>query len=217
METDELARLIKSRRSIRAWQKKAVPEELLLKAVEIATWAPNGGNFQNWHFYVVQNRDTINALADAVQASANIIADWPEAGRFPDSQKSLRERSSFFRNASAVIVVTAAEFQSQVDKILALREEADPIASRIRGWRRLADSRIQSVASAIAYLLLVLHQMGLGAVWITGPIQAKEAIERILKVPQGADAVAFIPVGYPAEQPQSKGRKPVQEVCEVIR
>jgi len=30
METVELAKLIKSRRSIRAWQDKPVPEELLL-------------------------------------------------------------------------------------------------------------------------------------------------------------------------------------------
>ena len=34
METSELASLIKSRRSIRAWQDKDVPEQLLLQAVE---------------------------------------------------------------------------------------------------------------------------------------------------------------------------------------
>ncbi len=37
METAELAKLIKSRRSIRVWQDKAVAEELLLQAVELAT------------------------------------------------------------------------------------------------------------------------------------------------------------------------------------
>jgi nitroreductase len=46
METAELAKLIKSRRSIRFWEDKPVPEELLLQAVELATWAPNGANAQ---------------------------------------------------------------------------------------------------------------------------------------------------------------------------
>ena len=38
MEFDDLANLIKNRRSIRSWQDKAVSEELLIQAVELATW-----------------------------------------------------------------------------------------------------------------------------------------------------------------------------------
>ena len=41
-------------------------------------------------------------------------------------------------------------------------------------------------------------------------------VEAILKVPENMDIVALIPVGYPAESP-TKDRKPVQEVCEIIR
>jgi len=50
MDTTELSTLIKTRRSIRVFQDKPVPEALLLQAVETATWAPNGGNAQNWRF-----------------------------------------------------------------------------------------------------------------------------------------------------------------------
>jgi nitroreductase len=59
--------------------------------------------------------------------------------------------------------------------------------------------------------------MGLGAVWMTGPMQAKAEIEKILKVPPEMDLVAFIPVGYPAEIPPLPQRKPVSEVSRVIR
>ena len=76
---------------------------------------------------------------------------------------------------------------------------------------------IQSVSAAIAYLLLILHQMGLGTVWMTVPLpQAKEEIEKILKVPAESDVIALIPVGYPAETPVNT-RKPVNEVCQVIK
>ena len=87
----------------------------------------------------------------------------------------------------------------------------------MRQWRNISNARIQSAASAIGYLLLILHQMGLGAVWMTGPMQAKGAIEKILKVPETMDLIAYIPVGYPAETPALRIRKPVGEVCEIIK
>jgi nitroreductase len=217
MELADLEKLIKSRRSIRRWQDKKVSEELLLRAIELATWAPNGGNQQNWHFYVIVNRNTIKAIADAVQASADRMASWPEAEKFGTFAAGWRERAGFFRSAPAAIVVGAAQYQSIVDQLLESREKTDPQAAQMRQWRNVADSRLQSVASATAYLLLVLHQMGLGAVWMTGPIQAKGDIEKILKVPPGIDIVAFIPVGYPDEKPPPRERKPVSEVSEVIR
>ena len=140
-----------------------------------------------------------------------------EREKFGDTANGLIKRIGFFRNAPAAIAVAAAQYQSSIDKMLALREKYDPQAAQIRQWRNIANSRIQSVSSAIAYLLLALHQVGLGAVWMTGPIQAKEKIEEILQVPHDMDVIAFIPVGYPAEKPAPKERKPVKEVCKVIR
>ena len=50
-----MANMIKGRPSIRAWRDKPVFDQLLLKAVELATWATNGANRHNWHFYVIAN------------------------------------------------------------------------------------------------------------------------------------------------------------------
>ena len=72
MDTKELAELMKSRRSIRSWLDKPVSEDALLRAIELATWAPNGGNQQNWMFYVVLDRGVIQAIADAVQGAGTV-------------------------------------------------------------------------------------------------------------------------------------------------
>jgi len=210
MKTTELAELIKTRRSIRVFQDKPVPEEMLLQAIELATWAPNGGNQQNWRFYVVLNKKTINDIADAVQTSADLIESWAKG-------PGAKARPVNFRNAPALIIVAAGKYQSDADKVLEAKAATEPMAKKIREWRMVADSRIQSTSAAVAYLLLVLHQMGLGGTWMTGPMQAKEQIEKVLKIPAEMDAVTLIPVGYPAESPVSKGRKPVKEVCEVIK
>ena len=216
MEFTDLANLIKSRRSIRSWQDKEVPEELLMQAIELATWAPNSGNQQNWHFYVIVNRDTIKRIANAVQASADQMASWPESKEFGNAAAEWREKVSFFRTAPAAIAVATTQYQSLADHLLAAREKNDPSAAQMRQWRNAAKSHLQSVGSGIAHLLLILHQMGLGAVWMTGPTQAKGEIENILGIPPKMDFVAFIPIGYPAESPV-KERRPVTEVCEVIR
>jgi len=217
MKTAELAELIKSRRSIRAWQDKPVSGDLLCQAIELATYAPNGGNQQNWHFYVIVNRQVIGQIADAVQASADYIASWPESAKYGMMTAGMLQRSSFFRSAPAAIAVAAKQYRSPLEDLSEARAKTDAKAQKIRTGRAIANARIQSVASAIAYLLLILHQMGLGAVWMTGPMQAKEEIEKVLKVPKEMDLVAFIPVGYPGESPALRERKPVKEVCDVVK
>jgi nitroreductase len=213
----ELTDLIKSRRSIRAWQERPVPEGLLLQAVELATYAPNAGNQQNWHFYLILKRETINAVADAVQASAERIAAWPEAKTIGDIANRMLQRSAIFRTAPVGIAVAAKQYLSPIDQVLALREKTDPQAKQMREWRKGASSKIQSVSSAIANLLLILHQMGLGGLWMTGPLQAKGDIERILKMSSEEDLIAYIPVGYPGESPSLRERKPVREICTIIK
>lgn len=217
MKTDDLAGLIKSRRSIRSWLDKPVAEDILLRAIELATWAPNGGNQQNWLFYVILKNGVIASIADAVQARADYIASLPEASQMGESLARMLQRSDFFRSAPSVIAVACSQYKSPLDQIAAAREKADPKIQQMIGWRSVANTRIQSVSSAISSLLLILHQTGLGAVWMTGPMLAKGDIERILDVPVGMDLVALVPVGYPAENPAPRERKPIQDVTRIIK
>ena len=227
MKMADLAKLIKGRRSIRLLQDKPVAEELLLQAVELATWAPNGGNQQNWYFYVILNKNTIKAVADATQAGMSYMASWPEMAQFkgfpppgrvtPGTPPPQAPRRAPLSDAPALIAVGTRRGENPMVKVMLAREKVDAKAAQMLQWDRAIDSRIQSVSAAIAYLLLVLHQMGLGAVWMTGPLpQSKGDIEKILKVPPEMDIIALIPVGYPAESP-TRDRKPVSEVSEVIK
>jgi nitroreductase len=227
METIELAELIKGRRSIRAWEDKPVPEELLLRAVELATWAPNGANAQNWYFYIILDKDVIKAIADAAQAGREVMASWPEMARFgglprPASVPQGTSAPAVPRrmplgDAPAMILVGARKRENPMDKVLSERAKVDEKAVEMLQWSSALNPRVQSVAAGIAYLLLVLHQMGLGATWMTGPLaQSKGDVEKILKVPDGMDIIALIPVGYPADSPSGQ-RRPVSEVCKVIK
>jgi nitroreductase len=215
MNIQDLEKLIKGRRSIRQWKREEVPDELLKKAVELATWAPNGGNYQGWRFIIVKRKELIEKMANVVQSVADKIASWPEAVSWQEDVDRYRKNASFFRKAPVCIGVFSGVYQSPMDKVLVARESFDREAKEILGFRRSAPTAIQSSAAAVTTMLLAFQQMGLGAVWLVSPIQAKKEIEAILKVPSNMDLICLIAVGYPDESPQ-KERRPVEEVLEFV-
>lgn len=60
METQEA---ILSRRSIRKFQKKEVPEEAIMKLLEAGMYAPTARNTQAWQFVVINHRHLLDSLA----------------------------------------------------------------------------------------------------------------------------------------------------------
>jgi len=216
MDIGTLERLIKGRRSVRRWKKDEVRDDLLRKAIELATWAPNGGNFQGWRFIAVKNREVIVKMADAVQSVADKVASWPEANSWKGDIERYQKNTSLFKNAPACIGVFIGEYQSPIDKVLVARESVDPEAKGILASRRSAPTALQSAAAAVTTMLLTFHQMGLGALWMASPLQAKKEIERILNAPLNLSLVCLVAVGYPDEVPE-KDRKPVDQVLEFIR
>jgi nitroreductase len=62
----DLMNIIQSRRSIRRYQEKPVPDELLNKLLEAARWAPSWANTQCWHFVVVKKDAIKKKIQEAI-------------------------------------------------------------------------------------------------------------------------------------------------------
>lgn len=67
---------IKSRRSIRAFKDKPIPEEIINQLVEAIIWAPSAGNLQSRKFYLIHNQDIKKSLVEAAWGQA-FIAQAP--------------------------------------------------------------------------------------------------------------------------------------------
>lgn len=72
-------------------------------------------------------------------------------------------------------------------------------------------SYIADCANATTYLLLALHALGLGAVWIQA-LRNTEELREVLKAPSNSVPLAILAVGYPDESPEPKPRKPLEEI-----
>jgi len=69
---------------------------------------------------------------------------------------------------------------------------------------------IQDTAAAIQNIHLTAHSLGLGTCWIGA--FSEEETAKILKVPNGVRPVAVVPVGYPAESPAPRNRRPISQI-----
>ncbi len=216
MEFSSLVALFKSRRSIRKWKSDPVPEDMLLKAVEAAGWSPNSGGRQPYRVYIVTDRAKIAAIGQAVQQVTDYLASLDCDAAARPAVERWRKTSAFFTAAPALIAVTASIYQSIADKLQA-RNAGDPRVAEINRNRQIAASRIQTVGAFVDHLLLALHVLGLGAVWMAGPTQAKSAVEKILGTSQDEDWVALVPVGWPDEQPAPPPRKPLNDLVTFLR
>lgn len=64
---NQVMNCILGRRSVRAFEKKEIPQEVIDACLQAALYAPSGRNLQTWQFTVVTDRDKIQALAKAVE------------------------------------------------------------------------------------------------------------------------------------------------------
>lgn len=103
-------------------------------------------------------------------------------------------QQSFIIEAPVVIVVCANESRS----------------SQGYGVRGKTLYCIQDTAAAIQNIHLTAFSLGLGTCWV-GAFR-EEDVARVLKLPRGIRPVAIIPVGYPAESPRPRRRRPVNQI-----
>lgn len=81
-----------------------------------------------------------------------------------------------------------------------------------QGWVRRDGKSYCDVDVAIAmdHLILAATDLGLGTCWIAAfdPVAARE----VLGLPADVEPIAFTPLGYPADRPGPKKRKPLSEL-----
>lgn len=79
-------------------------------------------------------------------------------------------------------------------------------------WIRKDGRNYLDVAAAIVFdhLIMAATDLGLGTCWV-GQFD-KEPARKFLGLPKDADPIVFTPLGYAADEPKEKKRKPVNEL-----
>jgi Nitroreductase len=184
----DIIKAIEDRRSIRKFQDKVVPKEIIERILELSTKAPSGKNRQPWRFVVLQNRskdELVNIMNDALNQHKE---QNKPTGSFELSINSINE-------ASAVILVFNGFSNFEKD---------------YNHYRLLTD--IQSIGAAIQTLLLAAQDFELGALWICDIFHCDKKISSWLN--RKDELVAAVAIGYPNQSPYPRPRKLLKEVTE---
>ena len=64
MDFEEFAEVVRSRRAIRTFKPDPIPDEDIEKILDVARWAPSGGNAQPWEFIVVKDPEMKQKIED---------------------------------------------------------------------------------------------------------------------------------------------------------
>ncbi|MEW6444221.1 MAG: nitroreductase family protein [bacterium] len=82
--------------------------------------------------------------------------------------------------------------------------------SQPESYERVKD--VQAIGACIQNMLLTIHHLGLGGVWLGEILKNRGRVEEILGVPEGCELMAVIAFGWPATAGGPGVRRPLGEV-----
>lgn len=178
----DFLRMMQSRRSVRDFSDRPVPEEIVVNAIKTAATAPSGANKQPWHFALIKDaaiKKQIRIEAEAEErafyeerATDEWLKDLEPLGT--DAQKP------FLETAPYLIPVFLQKFTIDND-----------------GERHKHYYTAESVGIACGFLLAALHQAGLAT--LTHTPSPMKFLNKICSRPDYERPFMLIVTGYPAE------------------
>lgn len=175
---EQVEHLMRARRSIRTFKDTPVDRSLLAKLIDVARYAPTGGNLQPVKWLVVYDAGDVHKLAGMV---VDFVRSMVENNlQFPDIEKLER---------------LVAGWDAGVDVVC--RDAPHVIIAYVP-----MDDRPASLDCTIAltYLELAAPSFGLGACW-AGFVNAAATfwppIKEFLGLPEGLSCIGAMMVGYP--------------------
>jgi len=205
----DLYEAMQTLRAVRRLRPDPVPDAVLHRVLQAASWAPTGGNVQPWRAIVVRDPERKQRLAKHYLAGWNDysaghraqLADAPEAiqasqARMLDSGDHL---AAHFGESPAVIVFCFNP------KLMAITDAKLDRISVVGG---------ASIYTAVENLLLACRAEGLGCTLTTLLCGYEDEVREILEIPEPWGTACAVPVGYPLLGGHGKiSRRPVEKIA----
>jgi nitroreductase len=217
-----------SMRAMRRLRPDPVPDDVLRRLIEAATWAPSAGYLERASFVVVTDRTQMAKLGQIWQA---VVAFYKET--FMPATPIDRSGAAYRRTVEAVDY-QAAHFAETPAVIVACydlgtwpgatrrRMFRTPGAFRAFGLRRTlallrntgtlsSRSEAASIYPAVENLLLAARALGLAANITTWHLAAEGEFKAALGIPKYVHTYAIIPIGWPVGTFGPVRRRSVEE------
>ncbi len=218
----ELTDAVNNRRSTRAFLPDQVPRDKILRAAEMARWAPSWGNTQPWEVVVADGpkaRELARLFQEEVKKGNPPRADIEMPGQFPEEPYMRRYRDlgrSLFTSAGIARDDTQARAQHYLNMYNFFGAPAVLyllIDKRLNVPYSCLD--LGSFGTTFCYAAL---QEGLGTIYLSAAMHFPDIIRRVLEIPEDKKIVIGIAVGFPnLDAPGSPFRSDRDPVNNILR
>ena len=192
----DLLKVIKERKSIRAFKPDPIPKEKIEEILKLTIHAPSAINLQPWEFIVVTGeekerlgRRLIKAYKEKqIACSPGNVKPLPKTyGK--RGAKTLELMKPFFEEMGVdidqFINEGSCNFYGAPVAILICLDDSFPKA------------RMVDVGIALGYFVLAAHEFGLGTCPIGLIIAYEDEIKDLLNIPENKNVVIGVALGYP--------------------
>ena len=192
----DLLKVIKERKSIRAYKPDPIPKERIEEILRLTLHAPSAINLQPWEFIVVTGEEKVRLSRRLIKAyKEKQIACSP--GNVKPLPKTYGKRGA---KTLALMKPFFEEMGVDIDQYInegSCRFYGAPVAILFCLDDSFPKARMVDVGLALGYLALTAHEFGLGTCPI-GLINAYEdEIKDLLNIPENKNVVIGMALGYP--------------------
>jgi nitroreductase len=184
---------MKTLKAVRKLRPDPIPDDVMHRVLEAATWAPTGGNRQPWRIVLVKDRAKKQRLGELYTRSWKAYVGHYHAAIPADVAPEVRERTirtlkagdymaEHFGDTPAIAVFCFNP------KTMAITDSKQNRPSVVGGG---------SVYTAVENLLLACRAEGLGCVLTTLLCESEPEVRELLSIPDPWYTAAAIPIGYP--------------------
>lgn len=209
MPTIELYEAMRTLRAVRRLRPDPVPDAVLRRVLEAASWAPTGGNAQPWRAVVVRDAAAKRRMGEWYAASWNAYARH-HRGLLEGAPDAVRQRAE--RMIAAGDHLAAHFGETPVVVVFCFNPKAMAITDADLGRPSVVGGG--SIYPAVENLLLACRAEGLGCVLTTLLCQHEPAVRELLGIPDPWYTAAAVPIGYPRLRGHGPiSRRPIEKLA----
>lgn len=184
---------------------RPVDRQTILDCLDIAQQAPTGGNRQTWHWVVVTDEATRQAIAEVYDDTSRDYLAAPGSSQTPDAEQTHRVRES---------ARYLPEVLHRVPVHVIPCAKGDPRELPLAGQA----SWYGSIIPAVWSFQLALRSRGLGSVYTTLHLSQAERTAEILGIPDDYTQVALLPVAWTVGTDFKRvSRPPIEQIVSFDR
>jgi nitroreductase len=209
----DLIEALRTNPAIREFTDEPVGDDVLAELLDVARFAPSGGNRQPWRVAVVQDRELRRKLAALCDPVWQDYMALSVTGATPFSVVGPAPEPTSIDPVPNPVIDRLADLPI----VLVIAADLASIAMMDGNLERATLTGGASVYPFVHSLLLAARDRDLGGVLTTFLARAEEEARPLLGLPDTWAIAALVAIGHPAKRATKLNRKPVGDFTTVDR